>query len=130
MKRYLLIDDDEIFNFLHAELIRKADDSAIIDAFTSSIEGLNYLTARVENNEPMPDFLFLDIRMPEMNGFEFLNELLKLPANKLKDVKIFMLTSSLDDRDKKTAAEFSIVKGFISKTFSIERLNEIIEENK
>ena len=59
MKRYLLIDDDEIFNFLHAELIRKADNSASIDAFTSSVEGLNYLIALVENNEPLPDFLFL-----------------------------------------------------------------------
>lgn len=83
MKRYLLIDDDEIFNFLHAELIRKAYDSAIIDAFTSSIEGLTYLTDCVNKKEPLPDFLFLDIRMPEMNGFEFLNELLKLPASRI-----------------------------------------------
>jgi CheY-like chemotaxis protein len=126
MKRYLLIDDDEIFNFLHAELIRKADNDAIIDVFTSSIEGLTYLTDCINKSEPIPDFLFLDIRMPEMNGFEFLNELLKLPANKIDKIKIFMLTSSLDDRDRKTAG--SLVKGFIGKTFSIERLNEIIEE--
>ncbi len=128
MKRYLLIDDDEIFNFLHAELIRKADNSASIDAFTSSVEGLNYLIALVENNEPLPDFLFLDIRMPEMNGFELLNELIKLTSDKIKDIKIFMLTSSLDERDKKTASGYSIIKGFIGKTFSIERLNEIIVE--
>ncbi|HQF27016.1 MAG TPA: response regulator [Bacteroidia bacterium] len=128
MKRYLLIDDDEIFNFLHAELIRKAYDSAIIDAFTSSIEGLTYLTDCVNKKEPLPDFLFLDIRMPEMNGFEFLNELLKLPASRIDNIKIFMLTSSLDERDRKTATSYAVVKGFIGKTFSIERLNEIIEE--
>lgn len=130
MKRYLLIDDDEIFNFLHAELIRKADDDAIIDVFTSSIERLSYLSERIKNEEPVPDFLFLDIRMPEMNGFEFLNELMKLPADKIEKIKIFMLTSSLDDRDRKTASGYAIVKGFIGKTFSIERLNEIIEEYK
>jgi CheY-like chemotaxis protein len=128
MKRYLLIDDDEIFNFLHAELIRKADDSAIIDAFTSSIEGLSYLTDCINKDMPLPDFLFLDIRMPEMNGFEFLNELLKLPASRIEKIKIFMLTSSLDERDRKTASGYAVVKGFVGKTFSIERLNEIIEE--
>ncbi len=122
------IDDDEIFNFLHAELIRKADDNAIIDVFTSSIEGLTYLTDCINKNEPLPDFLFLDIRMPEMNGFEFLNELLKLPASRIDKIKIFMLTSSLDERDRKTASSYALVKGFIGKTFSIERLNEIIEE--
>jgi CheY-like chemotaxis protein len=66
--------------------------------------------------------------MPEMNGFEFLNELLKLPASRIDKIKIFMLTSSLDERDRKTASSYALVKGFIGKTFSIERLNEIIEE--
>lgn len=100
----------------------------LVDVFTSSIEALAFIADCINKNDPLPDFLFLDRRMPEMSGFEFLNELLKMPSEKILGVRIFILSSSLGDRDRKTAASYPIVKGFIGKTFSIERLSEIIEE--
>jgi CheY-like chemotaxis protein len=127
MRRYLLVDDDTIFNFLHTEVIKAVDDSAQIDLFNSSTEGLEFLKDALEDKHPMPNFLFLDIRMPEMDGFEYLDELTKYPVEKFKDLRIYVLSSSLAERDKDKSLSYPIVTGFIEKTLTIEKLKGIIE---
>jgi CheY-like chemotaxis protein len=127
MRRYLLVDDDTIFNFLHTEVIKTVDDSAQIDLFNSSMEGLEFLKDALEDKHPMPNFLFLDIRMPEMDGFEYLDELMKFPIEKFKDLRIYVLSSSLAERDKEKSLSYPIVTGFIEKTLTIEKLKGIIE---
>ncbi len=127
MRRYLLVDDDTIFNFLHTEVIKTVDDSAQIDLFNSSMEGLEFLKDALEDKHPMPNFLFLDIRMPEMDGFEYLDELMKFPIEKFKDLRIYVLSSSLAERDKEKSLSYPIVAGFIEKTLTIEKLKGIIE---
>jgi CheY-like chemotaxis protein len=127
MRRYLLVDDDTIFNFLHTEVIKAVDDSAQIDLFNSSTEGLEFLKDALEDKHPMPNFLFLDIRMPEMDGFEYLDELMKFPIEKFKDLRIYVLSSSLAERDKDKSLSYPIVTGFIEKTLTIEKLKGIIE---
>ena len=127
MRRYLLVDDDTIFNFLHTEVIKTVDNSAQIDLFNSSMEGLEFLKDALEDKHPMPNFLFLDIRMPEMDGFEYLDELMKFPIEKFKDLRIYVLSSSLAERDKEKSLSYPIVTGFIEKTLTIEKLKGIIE---
>jgi len=127
MRRFLLVDDDSIFNFLHTEVIKTVDDSAQIDLFNSSMEGLEFLKEALEDKHPMPNFLFLDIRMPEMDGFEYLDELMKFPIEKFKDLRIYVLSSSLAERDKEKSLSYPIVTGFIEKTLTIEKLKGIIE---
>jgi CheY-like chemotaxis protein len=127
MRRYLLVDDDTIFNFLHTEVIKAVDDSAQIDLFNSSTGGLEFLKDALEDKHPMPNFLFLDIRMPEMDGFEYLDELIKYPVEKFKDLRIYVLSSSLAERDKDKSLSYPIVTGFIEKTLTIEKLKGIIE---
>jgi CheY-like chemotaxis protein len=127
MRRYLLVDDDTIFNFLHTEVIKTVDDSAHIDLFNSSTEGLEFLKEAIDGKNEMPHFLFLDIRMPEMDGFEYLDELMKYPIEKFKDLRIYVLSSSLAERDKDKSLSYPIVTGFIEKTLTIEKLKGIIE---
>ena len=108
MKRFLLVDDDAIFNFLHTEVIKTVDSSAQIDLFNSSTEGLEFLKEALEGHREMPHFLFLDIRMPEMDGFEYLDELMHYPLEKFKDIRIYVLSSSLAEKDKENIKAYFI----------------------
>lgn len=129
MKRYLLIDDDNLFNFIHGEVIRKVDPDAEIVTFNSSSEGLDHIMSTVASMGTLPDYLFLDIRMPEMTGFEVLDRLKSMPREQIDAMSIFLLTSSLDERDQAKAEESELVKGFKSKPLTPAILSEILRKN-
>ncbi len=127
-KVYLIIDDDEVFNFLHSEIISQLDSKAEIIEYNSSVDGLNFINETIKNNQTLPDYIFLDIRMPEMSGLELLDELMKNPIQPFEKVKIFVVTSSLDDRDKQRALSYPIVSGFLIKMITLETLKEHLQQ--
>lgn len=128
MKHFILIDDDVVFNFIHTEVIKRVLPDAAVDTYNCPSEGLEYIAGRIERNEKLPDVLLLDIRMPELDGFELLAELEKLPASSLDSMAIYMLTSSLDDRDRMKALRSPLVRGFKNKPLTENKLMEILTE--
>ena len=125
MNRFLLIDDEDIFNFLHTEVIKQVVDSPEITMFNSSVEALEYINNLVKSKIQLPDYFFIDIRMPEMNGFELVDELMKLPRELFKNSKLYFVTSSLDQRDKVKALDYPIITGFKEKTLTTELLKDM-----
>ena len=115
MKRYLLIDDDEIFNFLNRKVLEKSGQASEIMVCSSAKEGLQYIAEIISNRDLWPQVILLDIRMPGMDGFEFLRILKDQNEHFLKQVKVFMLTSSIDDRDKQKSEMYPFVYGYFSK---------------
>lgn len=123
------MDDEEIFNYLNAEVIQLTSKTYRHQAFSSGADALDYLKASIEGGGPaMPDVILLDIRMPKMNGFEFLDELMKCDARRIRETSVYVLSSSLDQRDIKRALAYPVVRGFRSKPLSEEMVMEIISE--
>lgn len=116
----VIIDDDPTFNFLNEKVIRACNIAKEIYVFSSGKEALQFF----QNSAEEIDLILLDIRMPIMDGFEFLDKYLALG---LKNVFVHMLTSSLDDRDKLRASKYDIIKGFHSKPLTKQMLLDLIE---
>jgi CheY-like chemotaxis protein len=127
MRTILLIDDDQIFNFISSEMILETDPDTRIITYLSSPEALQYLKDLLAREQPLPDILFLDIRMPEMTGFELLDKLLQAyPIEAIKKMRIFMLTSSLDENDNQKAADNPLIEGYLGKPLDIVELVKIL----
>ena len=126
MNKFVLIDDDTTMNLVHSTTIKHHHPGSEVLEFKSSQRGLDYFKQLIAKDEDFPKFLFLDINMPEINGFDFLQAFNKFPAEKTKGIKIFMITSSLDLRDREKAFNFDTVYGFVCKPITIRTLKEIL----
>lgn len=125
MKQFLLIDDDEIICIVHPAIIRQAFPDSQVIVIKSSTEALEYLKALVVSNEPVPDVIFLDINLPQMSGFELLDKLSEEDINYLKNSKIYMLSSSIDQRDMDRVEANKMVTGFVGKPLSMDFMKSI-----
>tara|TARA_R110002094_G_scaffold5312_2_gene14112 strand:- start:135 stop:542 length:408 start_codon:yes stop_codon:yes gene_type:complete len=130
MKNILLIDDSTMDNYISEFIIKEAKIAEKINVFTSPIEALVYLRTMQSKQEEFSDAIFLDINMPEMNGFGFLDEFSKFPEEIIKRTSIFMLTSSDDPNDIERALKYSAVKKYFVKPLSNAILNEVSLDNE
>lgn len=127
MNNYLLVEDDEIFLFLHEHMIKIADPSATIMTMQSSVKAVEYLENLIRSGQKMPDYILVDLNMPEMNGFEFLDYCSQHIPGPMSLVHIYMVTSSLYDSDREKALSFSFLKGFREKPLSREIVTDMLE---
>jgi CheY-like chemotaxis protein len=127
MNNYLLVDDDQIFLFLHEHMVRIADPSATIMTMQSSLKAVEYIENLIQAAQKMPDFILVDLNMPEMNGFEFLEYCIQHISGPMLHSHIYMVTSSLYESDREKALTFSFIKGFREKPLSREVITEMHE---
>lgn len=125
MRSFMLIDDDEIFNFLNKRILELSGTAGKISIFTSAQQALEWLNAHLEKEGSWPEIILLDIRMPMMDGFEFLDHFIQLPEKNIQKVKVFMLTSSIDERDRSRSRNYPVVYGYYSKPMTPEILREM-----
>jgi len=125
----LLIDDDRAFNFLNEKIIEFEKFATKISSHVDAREALIELKSLQETNPPgFPDFIFLDINMPEMDGWEFMEQFKLLNEEVKAKCRVFILTSSLNPIDIQKSKTYNEVKGFASKPLTTEILNFIRSE--
>lgn len=126
-QKILLIDDDAVSNFLNEMTLQDLNLSDQVHVSENGEEALNFIFEHCTNGkspENCPDLIFLDINMPVMDGFQFLEEFEKIPFFHKKPVKIVMLTSSNANQDLERAKKFN-VEGYIVKPLCAEKLEAL-----
>jgi len=128
LKNLWVIDDDFIFRTC-AEIIlrdeKMADQIDLIDGGVAALRRLQEVNGRSDQG---PDLILLDLNMPQMSGWDFLNALTESQLLDFEKTTIYILTSSIDSRDQDKSKEYPIVKGFISKPLRVDNLIEIRED--
>ncbi len=125
----LLIDDDEPTNFIAKMIVTKADLNENTQAIQSGVKALKYLQDENLSNYDIPDLIFLDINMPTMNGWEFLEEYKKLDIHKKKKIVLYMLTTSMNDDDQIRSEKIEHVDGFLIKPLTLKTYTEIVNKH-
>lgn len=120
----LLVDDEEDCNFFHTRILRKMDCVEHIKVALDGEQALDYL----KSDDIRPDIIFLDINMPRMNGWEFLEEYKLLPKNKKAQILVMMLTSSLNPDDRERVEAIGELAGFESKFLDEEKMALILDK--
>lgn len=124
-----MIDDDEVNNFVCESIIRNENFAEEVISFQGAEEALDFLkTSVTPSGEHFPDLIFLDINMPGMDGWNFIEEYRKLPELATQKCSLFMLSSAVDRKDIQSARSHKEVKEFFSKPLSPEILEFIKEE--
>ncbi|WP_026954620.1 response regulator [Algoriphagus vanfongensis] len=114
-----LVDDDPINNLINKRILQKVEITNLIQEFLEGAEALS----KIENLDQEHQLLiFLDINMPVMNGWEFLEHYLaKFPQ---RQDKIVILSSSIDFQDRQKAQEYKVVTGFLEKPLTLDKIHQ------
>ena len=128
-KNVLLVEDDPITVLVCERITKLAGFTELFHSESNGLAAIEYLqTTAKENPESLPELIFLDINMPIMNGWEFLESFDAVGPLFSRIPIIYILSSTVDPEDQRKALSYSIVKNFISKPLTKAHLQEIAEE--
>lgn len=125
-KSILLVDDDEATNFLHSLLLTEWGVVDSIYTASNGQEALDFLKNSPQLNREPPTLILLDINMPVMDGFEFLEVYADLDPSLKASIVVFMLTTSLHKMDRERARRFRDISSYLSKPLEKDQLLEMI----
>lgn len=121
-----LIDDDLSFQFVSKKFLKATGHPHRLLQFHDGLEAINYFESHYKTAEDLPDIIFLDINMPYLDGWQFLDRLsvLNIPSGAMT---IYIVSSSLSQTDMDKAAAYKVLSGYEVKPISKEKINELIE---
>lgn len=121
-----VVDDDKIYQFTATRSLQLTQSVHEILPFLAAEEALDFLKANSENASLLPDFIFLDINMPVMDGWMFLEGFDTIGPTLKKEVTIYMVSSSIDPSDINRANSNRWIKEYVTKPISIDKLSSLL----
>lgn len=128
----LLVDDNELTNFVHTKIIQKSEIETTVKDVTSVEDALDFLTQKGEFEDtaesPRPGIIFLDINMPGLTGWDFMERYKNIDSKLRAKVIVVMLTTSLNPDDRDRALLDGQIVDFLPKPLRTHMLDELIEK--
>lgn len=124
----LLVDDDKDCNFFHQRLFNTMDCAEKVFIVNDGQEAIDFLKSTENGKHPNPDIIFLDINMPRLNGWEFMELYEKLSDKEKAKVVLIMLTTSLNPNDIVRAEKHKGINGYRNKYLDKETVDKIMNE--
>jgi len=122
-----VVDDDIIYQTIINKIIEKSGVFSSHFTFPNGNEALTSLKKILEDDDTaLPDIILLDINMPVMDGWEFMEEIKKIKSDIRKDIHIYIVSSSIAVEDKNKSATFSNIMGYVPKPISVTELIAIV----
>lgn len=128
LKNLMIVDDDEVFVFLTKKAIEQANIVGQILVFENGLDSINYIIENSDNPDVLPEIILLDLSMPIMDGWQFLEEYTIHERKIEKKITIYIVTSSISPEDLKRAKNIELVSDFIVKPITKEKLVNVIEQ--
>ena len=125
VQNVLLIDDSEVDLFINQQVLRKDQFASRVERTHTGLEAIALLGQWADQPERCPDVILLDLFMPEMDGFAFLDAFEQLPEAVKNKASVFMLSSSLYKQDLQRAEAHPRILKFICKPLHCETMGEI-----
>jgi CheY-like chemotaxis protein len=125
-----IIDDDKIYQFMLHKIIRDHKLAERLVPFFDGEKAIQYLRDNYANIENIPDILFLDVNMPIMDGWQFMEEYASIKANINKKIDIFLLSSSVNPIDIERASKISEVSSYLVKPIKLHEVKKIFKNLK
>jgi CheY-like chemotaxis protein len=126
--RIFLIDDDPIYVFLVRRIIESVDSSLEIFQFPDGELAINYLTTVGADPRQLPDIIFLDLSMPVLDGWEFLQEYADLRPKLQKRISLFIVSSSISPEDLERSKRDPLVADFLIKPLDREKVKDVMHQ--
>lgn len=124
-----IIDDDEIYTFLLKKTLKKINVCNDIKTYINGSDGIQNIKSLIENNQPLPDLILLDINMPILDGWEFLDEFVKIKDKYTNKVSIYVVSSSISVADINKAKQHKEVTDFLTKPIEADTIQRICNQH-
>ena len=121
-----MIDDDNVYQFISLRSLQAINATRAILQFLNGKEALKYLNDKVNDPEALPDIIFLDINMPITDGWMFMDEYKKFKTKLPKKITIYLVSSSIDQKDIRKAKEIEEITDYIFKPITPEKFSDLL----
>jgi CheY-like chemotaxis protein len=122
-----VIDDDEIYKFTVKRIIDNSQIAAKTLFFPNGKLAIDFFKEYLHHSESLPDLILLDINMPVLDGWQFMDEFIKLSPLINKKITVYIVSSSIDEADYQKAKSYEQISDFIIKPISVALLRKMVE---